>query len=119
MDDKKSDYNYGERSIYAVPADPFCLTQTHKSEDTKENRVWNNNNVLRIEVVGSNVPFTSYMTDTNFERIVEVVDDTTGKVTRMYNWEQAFELIYPDGDDVEKDDTKAGLTKFDPNSKFI
>lgn len=119
MDDKKSDYNFGERSIYAVPADPFCLTQTHKSEDTKENRVWNNNNVLRIEVVGSNVPFTSYMTDTNFERIEEVVDDTSGKTTRMYNWEQAFELIYPDADDVEEDDAKAGLTKFDPNSKFI
>lgn len=119
MDDKKSDYNYGERSIYAVPADPFCLTQTHKSEDTKENKVWNNNNVLRIEVVGSNVPFTSYMTDTNFERIEEVVDDTSGKVTRMYNWEQAFELIYPDADDVEKDDAKVGLTKFDQNSKFV
>lgn len=119
MDDKKSDYNFGERSIYAVPTDPFCLTQTHKSEDTKENRVWNNNNVLRIEVVGSNVPFTSYMTDTNFERIEEVVDDTSGKVTRMYNWEQAFELIYPDADDVEKDDAKAGLTKFDQNSKFV
>ena len=35
MDDKKSDYTYGERSIYAVPSDPFCLTDTYKNEDTK------------------------------------------------------------------------------------
>jgi len=87
MDDKKSDFLYGERSMYAVPSDPFCLTNTHKDDDVKENRVWNNNNVLRIEVVGSNVPFTSYMTHDNFDSIVSVEDESTGKVTRMYNWE--------------------------------
>ena len=119
MDDKKSDYTYGERSIYAVPSDPFCLTDTYKSEDTKENRVWSNSDVLRIEVVGSNVPFSSYMTDTNFNSIVEVEDESTGNITRMYNWEQAFELIYPDEDDVAEDDAKAGIDKFNPNSKFV
>jgi hypothetical protein len=31
MDDKKSDFTYGERSIYAVPKDPFCLTNTYKN----------------------------------------------------------------------------------------
>ena len=119
MDDKKSDYTYGERSIYAVPSDPFCLTDTYKSEDTKENRVWSNSNVLRIEVVGSNVPFSSYMTDNNFDSIVEVEDESTGNITRMYNWEQAFELIYPDEDDIAEDDAKAGIDKFNPNSKFV
>jgi len=87
MDDKKSDYCYGERSIYAVPADPFCLTNTHKDEDTDANCVWDNKNVLRMEVVGSNVPFTSYMTHANFNDIVEVENESTGDVTRMYNWE--------------------------------
>lgn len=118
MDDKKSDYTYGERSIYAVPTDPFCLTSVHKDDDTKANRIWSNDNVLRIEVVGSNVPFSSYMTDNNFEDVVEVTDQVTGNVTRMYNWEQTFELIYPDEDDIAEDDAKAGLDKFSPNSKF-
>ena len=119
MDDKKSDYTYGERSIYAVPSDPFCLTTTYKNEDTNENRVWSNENVLRIEVVGSNVPFSSYMTDQGFEDIVEIQDQATGNITRMYNWEQVFELIYPDEDDIEKDDAKNGIDKFNPNSKYV
>ena len=119
MDDKKSDYTYGERSIYAVPSDPFCLTDTYKKSDTKENKVWDNGNVLRIEVVGSNVPFSSFMTDTNFDSIVSIEDEVTGTVTRMYNWEQTFELIYPDEDDVAEDDAKEGMDKFNPNSKFV
>lgn len=119
MDDKKSDFCYGERSIYAVPADPFCLTNTHKDEDTSANLVWDNKNVLRIEVVGSNVPFTSYMTHDGFTDIVSIEDQVTHRITRMYNWEQAFEMIYPDGDDLEEDDAKAGIDKFNPNSKYV
>ena len=119
MDDKKSDYHFGERSIYAVPTDPFCLTVTHKKDDTDTNKVWDNSNVLRIEIVGSNVPFSSYMTDNGFENIVEIEDEATGNITRMYNWEQAFELVYPDEDDLEEDDAKAGINKFNPNSKYV
>ena len=123
MDDKKSDYTYGERSIYAVPSDPFCLTQSHKDEDTKDNRVWSNSDVLRIEIVGSNVPLSSYMVNTGIDNIVEVQqydenEEPVGDPVRMYNWEQAFELIYPDEDDVAEDDAKAGMDKFNPNSKF-
>jgi len=119
MDDKKSDYHFGERSIYAVPTDPFCLTVTHKKDDTDTNKVWDNSNVLRIEIVGSNVPFSSYMTDNGFENIVEIEDEATGNITRMYNWEQAFELVYPDEDDIAEDDAKAGINKFNPNSKYV
>lgn len=124
MDDKKSDYSFGERSIYAVPSDPFCLTNTHKDEDTKANRVWNNNDVLRVEVVGSNVPFTSYMTHDHFTDIVTVEEtddqgEPTGKTHRSYNWEQDFEMIYPDEDDIAKDDAKNGIDKFNPNSKYV
>ena len=124
MDDKKSDYSFGERSIYAVASDPFCLTNTHKDEDTKANRVWSNSNVLRIEVVGSNVPFTSYMTHDHFTDIVTVEEtddqgEPTGKTHRSYNWEQDFEMIYPDEDDIAEDDAAAGMDKFNPNSKYV
>jgi hypothetical protein len=30
MDDKKSDYLYGERSIYKFASDPFCLTEDYR-----------------------------------------------------------------------------------------
>jgi hypothetical protein len=104
MDDKKSDFCFGERSIYAIPSDPFCLTNTHKDDDTDANCVWDNKDVLRVEVVGSNVPFTSYMTHEGFTDIVEVENESTGEVTTMYNWEQAFEMIFPDEDDILKKD---------------
>lgn len=124
MEDKKSDFTYGERSIYSIPSDPFCLTNTHKNEDTKQNRVWNNNGVLRIEVVGSNVPFTSYMTHDGFTDIVsreelDINGEPTGKVTRIYKWEDAFEMVYPDEDDLIKEDAKNGIDKFSPNSSYV
>lgn len=119
MDDKKSDFLYGERSIYKVQSDPYCLTDSHKKDDTKENRVWNNKNVLRMEVTGVNNQYSSYMSTDGFTDIVEVEDETTGNVTREYGWESAFEMIYPDPDDIEEDDTKDGKTKFDPDSKYV
>lgn len=123
MDDKKSDFLYGERSIYAVPSDPFCLTNTHKDDDTSANKVWNNNNVLRVEVLGSNVPFTSYMTHDDFDKIVDIeqkdIDGNVISTTRMYNWEQAFEMVYPDEDDLYEKDAKAGIDKFSANSNYV
>ena len=109
MEDKKSDFLYGERSIYKIPSDPFCLTVTNAKNDTSENRVWNNNNTLRVEVLESNNTYSSYMSTEGF---------TTRNGSR-YGWESAFEMIYPDPDDIEKDDAKDGLTKFDANSKFV
>lgn len=123
MDDKKSDYIYGERSIYAVPSDPFCLTNLHKNDDTDENCVWDNKNVLRVEVLGSNDPFTSYMTHDNFESVVTIEDETTHENITMFNWERVFELIYPDPDDVWDDDQKDGFVKYSQsystNSKYV
>jgi hypothetical protein len=54
--------------------------------------LWDNGNVLRIEVVGSNVPFTSYMTHNGFIDIVFVQQydtngDPVGDPVKMYNWE--------------------------------
>lgn len=108
MDDKKSDFCFGERSIYKVQADPFCLTVTHKDEDTKDNRIWSNENVLQIEVLEVNKSYSSYVTDQGF-------DTYSGG---RYGWESQFEMIYPDPDDIEKDDEKDGLQKSNPNSKF-
>lgn len=109
MDDKKSDFNYGERSIYKIPSDPFCLTVTHAKDDTDDNLVWDNGKVLRIEVLESNNQYSSYITTNGFE-------DRSGN---RYGWESAFEMIYPDPDDIEESDAKKGRTKFDANSKFV
>lgn len=119
MDDKKSDFCFGERSIYGVPSDPFCLTNTHKDEDTSENKVWDNGNVLRVEVLGSNTPFTSYMTHNNFTQIVEVENEATGNIERKYNWEQVFEMVFPDEDDLNEKDANDGIDKWNPNSRYV
>jgi hypothetical protein len=62
MDDKKSDFVYGERSIYLTddPSDPFCMKIDNKKKDKSENKVWDNKNVLQVEVVYPNSPLTSY-----------------------------------------------------------
>lgn len=103
MDDKKSDFLYGERSIYKIPADPFCLTTIHAKDDTSSNKIWNNNNVLRIEVLESNHRYSSYMSTEGF----------TTKTGNKYGWETAFEMIYPDGDDLKKEDAEKGTNKFE------
>jgi hypothetical protein len=108
MDDKKSDFLYGERSIYKIPTDPFCLTTIHAKDDTSDNKVWTNDNVLRIEVLESNNQYSSYMSTNGFE-------DRSGS---RFGWESAFEMIYPDPDDIQESDAKKGKTKFDSDSKF-
>ena len=132
MDDKKSDYTYGERSIYHFgnDNDPFVLrTENTKNgpngkQDTSDHCVWDNKNVLRIEVVLPNTRLSSYMdfnvTDTqgNAHLCTDIKYDEKGNPTQYY-WEDYFELIYPDEDDVAEDDAKSGLTKFSQNSKFV
>ena len=132
MEDKKSDFNYGERSIYrADPSDPFCLKLENKKADTDANRIWDNNHVLRIEVLDINDVFTSYMNwtkdgyafDADIPEIVEeTTDPETGVVTRSviprhYHWEESFEMIYPDPDDIEPKTTAE--EKFGQQSKFV
>ena len=128
MEDKKSDFNYGERSIYkADPTDPFCLKTANKKADTAANKVWDNRNVLRIEVLDINDLFTSYMSWTkdgvDFDADVPEVrttDPETGVVSvieRHYKWEENFEMIYPDPDDIEP--KTAAEEKFGSQSKFV
>lgn len=131
MDDKKSDHIYGERSIYhfGTDNDPFVLrTENTKNgpngkQDTSDHCVWDNKDVLRIEVVLPNTRLSSYMdfnvTDTNgsTHACTDIKYDEYGNPTNYY-WEDYFEMIYPDEDDIAEDDAKSGLTKYDANSKF-
>lgn len=115
MEDKKSDFCYGERSMYNVANDPFCLLAANNKQDTTENKMWNNNHVLRMEVLTVDSVFSSYKSRTQaglgFEDII--YDTKNPTVPLMYNWENDFELIYPDPDDLETD-----ATKFAAGSKF-
>lgn len=131
MDDKKSDFVFGERSIYYTSdkSDPFCLKIENSSKDVDSSKVWDNKNVLQIEVVYPNSPLTGYVSKTvadsyeldendnlipaagaqhNFR---EIYQDNKGNNVSYY-WEQHFELIYPDEDDIKGD-------KFQQNSKFV
>ena len=133
MDDKKSDYIYGQRSIYKVRNDPFCITATNATLDDKEHRLWNNNNCLRIEVVKitndlvgyrshefNNLPFDTIVTvyetdddgnyidkDGNIIQENELADKGIVKSVSP-NWYNGFELIYPDPDDL-KDSSPQGI----------
>ena len=133
MDDKKSDYIYGERSIYYTedPSDPFCLKTKNRKLDVAQNKVWDNKNVLQIEVVYPNSPLTSYVskeiaseytltdddelipapgaTRVRFDQPIQY--DSSGNPT-LYQWEQHFELIYPDKDDLKDKNNNFDSQKF-------
>lgn len=119
MDDKKSDFTYGERSIYNVPKDPFCLLTVNAGKDTDDNMLWDNDRVVRVEVVQANTVFSSYMTDTVTDTVndkpvvhgfTDVIMDRNGNPDH-FRWEEDFELIYPDPDDLTGDATK-GTDKY-------
>jgi hypothetical protein len=83
MDDKKSDFIYGERSIYKcnaktvnkqTVADPFCMYETNKDADkekdgngNKVNLIWDNSHVLRLEQTTIDNAFSSFMSTTKIE----------------------------------------------------
>lgn len=115
MEDKKSDFCYGERSIYKADADdPFCLTTTNKDNDTSDNKIWDNTNVLRMECLTVNSEVSSFMSS---DGISDIVYDDDGNAD-SYGIEADFELIYPDPDDLEGSSSK-GTDKFGTNSKFL
>lgn len=149
MEDKKSDFLYGERSMYCdktgqfdIANDPFVLTTANNNAidipgklekgglDIDENRIWNNENVLRMEGLTINSPFSSFISWTNsdrdaFDAIVDELDengDPTGN--KIYCFERDFEMIYPDPDDIQGKDTSGeeggkDTTKFGADSKFL
>ncbi len=149
MEDKKADFIYGERSIYyydngsghTLADDPFVLktentkkgkyaiqlpTGDTQALDNDDNKVWDNEHVLRIEGLTINTPFSSFMSNTDsagvsFDAVYNIVDKSGNVTDTIYRWEQDFELIYPDPDDiVGKIDnvTMKDTTKFGYDSKF-
>lgn len=119
MDDKKTDLEYGQRSIYqgfGDDTDPFvlCRRNTPYSEknpdgqrpegsdkyDKAKYRVWNNSNVCRIEVLdvdGNAVNFKAEPGHCAQSSYYLTWNDD--RANRTANTD--FELIYPDIDDLE------------------
>lgn len=136
MDDKKSDFLYGERSIYSFAdnTDPFVMNIDNTKngingkQDVAVNKVWDNKNVLQIEIVLPNTLVTSYMsmevpttmelndqgdivnTGGTYVDCREIKYDAQGNPVKYY-WEDYFEMIYPDPDDIEDG-------KFSQDSEF-
>jgi len=123
MDDKKSDYVFGERSIYKVEDpqsgttnanDPFCVKRSQSGEALWDEdngvKIWNNNKVLRIECLSVNstlADFRGVTADNSGRRFDDVIlgtDDTNTSI----GWEEDFELVYPEKEEIT---TKK---KFDP-----
>ena len=118
MEDKKSDFTFGERSIYkADPKDPFCMYTENKDYDTDDNKIWDNDNVLRIEVLNINTFFTSYMSERDENNVSFDARIPQSQGLDIYRWEQDFEVIYPDPDDLVGKAEK-GTDKWGTNSKF-
>lgn len=136
MEDKKSEQCFGEGSIYAGVGgkdynDPFCFkaksqknANNGKKQNAKQYRLWNNKRVLRIEVLNIDTMFTSFLSKTEqaipatqlnseelsaceFDDIIRTPKDDQGNYTINMAWENDFELIYPDPDDVAEDQIKA------------
>lgn len=112
MDDKKANDLYGESSIYDVFDDPFRLKgNAPKKEDC--NRLWDNKNVLRFEILSVNTPYVNYTSMQDWDKILP---DTSSGAARSwkYNWENDFELIYPEVEDIYNLDGKQVLDINDP-----
>lgn len=134
MEDKKSEDCFGEGAIHAGKGgtdyeDPFCVKNKSQKENnggnkqnTKDKRLWNNNRVLRIEVLNIDTMFTSFLSrterklplsaandnessyaDCTFDQIVRTKKDDNGNYNIYLAWEDDFELIYPDPDDIQED----------------
>lgn len=133
MEDKKSDYVYGQRSIYdtyytngegEVVLDPY----TFDTKKTGFARLWDNKNCLQFEVLRNEHPLANLQNSDDYYGAAEDLEDedtTLEDGTKISpaaeseaeddrdaaepaNWscEQAFELVYPDPSDVTADEYK-------------
>ena len=114
MDDKKSDYTYGQRSIYKIEKsgtnnanDPFCVKrdpQTGESiwDEKSGSKIWNNDKVLRIECLSVNstlADFRGTTADNSGRRFDNVILGTNEDNTSI-GWEEDFELVYPEKEEI-------------------
>lgn len=99
MDDKKSDFLYGERSIRDCLNDPF----TFYHSDSDYNRIWDNANTTRFELLDNVGDMLMFKDNTHFwDPTTEepANSDDYEKNLIHWEWEKDFELIYPDPDDL-------------------
>lgn len=120
MDDKKSDYLYGERSMYhwngADGTDPFVIKRENvpyseknpdgnkdlsSKYDKDSNRIWDNGNVIRIEVLE---------TDTNEVNFKTAPSDSYWLDENKHIANNSFEIIYPDIDDLLENEANGKKT---------
>ena len=115
MDDKKSDFTFGERSIYKVEGqsgtnnanDPFCLKRDPESgesiwDEDAGTKIWDNNNVVRIECLSVNstlADFRGTVADNSKRRFDNVILGSSDKDTSI-GWEEDFELVYPEKEEI-------------------
>jgi hypothetical protein len=126
-DYKKSDYTYGQRSIYKVEdpqsgtnnaSDPFCVKMSSEGTSlwNEKNgiKIWDNDNVLRIECLSVNSTLADFRGDTadNSHRRYDNVVLGTNEDNTSIGWEEDFELVYPEKEEITTSKV------FDPN-KFI
>lgn len=96
MEEKKANYANGMHSIYSGVddngnADPFGF-KTSKTG----NKLWDNANCHQMEILRSTEDLTLFLDDDNWEE----------------DRDEAFELIYPDEDDLTPTEIEAEWTKF-------
>lgn len=115
MDDKKSDFVYGERSIYKVQntqagtnnaADPFCVKSnaegTELWNEELGTKIWDNDKVLRIECLSVNstlADFRGVTADNSGRRFDNVILGDSDENTSI-GWEEDFELVYPEKEEI-------------------
>ena len=126
MDDKKSDYTFGQRSIYKVEKsgtdnanDPFCVKSDPKTGESIWNekngtKIWDNDKVLRVECLSVNstlADFRGTTADNSGRQFDNVILGSNENDTSI-GWEEDFELVYPEKEEITTS------KQFDPN-KFI
>ena len=115
MDDKKSDYTYGQRSIYKVvdskngtnnAQDPFCVKRDQEGnslwDEDNGSKIWDNDKVLRLECLSVNstlADFRGYVADNSKRRYDDFVNGQTEESTTI-GWEEDFELVYPEKEEI-------------------
>ena len=115
MDDKKSDYTYGQRSIYKVDDlqsgtnnanDPFCVKRSQSGDSLWDEdngiKIWDNDKVLRIECLSVNstlADFRGTVAD-NSQRAFDNVILGTNEEDTSIGWEEDFELVYPEKEEI-------------------
>ena len=115
MDDKKSDFVYGERSIYKVQNqqagtnnanDPFCVKRNSEGtelwDEKQGTKIWDNDKVLRIEVLSVNstlADYRGYNADNSGRSFDNVILGNSDENTSI-GWEEDFELVYPEKEEI-------------------